>query len=59
MFQNESQQCSSKYVFELKSQNKATFSPVKYYHPGEGGLYPGGGGGGGIITGCIFLVPVR
>ena len=41
----------------IKSQNNATFNPVKYCHPTEGGLYPGGGGGGGgggLITGCIF-----
>ena len=25
-----------------------------YTHPAEGGLYPGG-----LITGCIFLFPVR
>ena len=33
--------------FKLKSHNKATFSPVQYCHPAEGGLYGGGGGGGG------------
>ena len=44
----------SKYVFKLKSQNKATFNPVQYCNPAEGGLYSGG-----LITGCIFLFPVR
>ena len=47
-------------IRQLKSQNKATFNPVQYCHPAEGGLYPaGGGGGGGLITGFIFLFPVR
>ena len=27
--------------FYVKSHNKATFSPVQYCHPTEGGLYPG------------------
>ena len=35
-------------------ENKATFNPVQYCHPAEGGLYPGE-----LITGCIFLFPVR
>ena len=32
--------------FKVKSQNKVAFNPVQYFHPAEGGLYPGGGGGG-------------
>ena len=38
--------------FKLKSHNKATFSPVQYCHPAEGGIYPGG-----LITGFIVLFP--
>ena len=38
---------------------KKIFSPVKYCHPAEGGLYlkgGGGGGGGGVISRCIFFL---
>ena len=45
-FQNEPRECQWKYVFKLKTHNKATISPIQYCHLVEGGLYPGGGGGG-------------
>ena len=41
-------------VLKLKSQNKATFNPVQYCRPAQGGLYLGE-----LITGCIFLFPVE
>ena len=46
--------------FKLKSDNKKIFSPGKYCHPAEGGLYPkreteGEGGGGWFIGGCNFF----
>ncbi len=53
-FRNEPRKCWSKYVFKLKSHNKATFRPVHCCLSAAGVLYPGWGVGV-LITGCIFF----
>jgi len=55
-FRNRPRQCRWKYVFTLKSHNKATFVARWVLSSSEGFLISGGRG---LITGCIFLFPAR